>query len=160
MITGLDRQLMMGPLAICGIFWGQDAQCCPSSGGFAKGLPSLNFGTGALTCSIVPIDMQWVKSSTPISSLHHLAQIFHPVHYVVVLHFNLLDFLLMSLDILFWYLTYSWRMVNYCTLLSSPDISLSTSGLFSLYACISHTVEGRVFHGSVICLKTALELQG
>lgn len=31
-------------------------------------------------------------TSTPISSLHHLAQIFHPVHYVVVLHFNLLDF--------------------------------------------------------------------
>ncbi|XP_059642633.1 THO complex subunit 4D-like isoform X3 [Cornus florida] len=47
-----------------------------SSWRFCKGLPSLNFRSGALTCSLAPVYMQWVKSFTPIYNPYHIAQFY------------------------------------------------------------------------------------
>ncbi|KAE9450075.1 hypothetical protein C3L33_18013, partial [Rhododendron williamsianum] len=75
-----------------GPFRGGRMTAAPHRGVFAKGLPSLNFGTGALTCSIVPIDMQWVKSPLLHIQSTSSSSNFPSSTLLVVLHFNLLDF--------------------------------------------------------------------
>lgn len=64
----------MDPLAICGIVRCKILRFCASVMAFLqKGLPWLNFRTGALSHNIAPVNMQWVKSSTPINYTYKLS---------------------------------------------------------------------------------------